>query len=92
MYVSHPRLFYSLGLRYAFGMPFQLLFRVFFLQRDLMVRGELVRIKNGEIADPSTLRRSAQRKLGHSFAVVYLAPDSTDVSATLLRWSDTVYI
>lgn len=46
-----------------------------------MIRGELVRVQNGAIVDPSKMRRSAQRKLGHTYAVVYTEPDSEDV-----RW------
>ena len=46
-----------------------------------MIRAEMVRVKNGEIVDTSTLRRSAQRKLGHTYAVVYTELDSEDVSA-----------
>eukprot|EP00903_Cladosiphon_okamuranus_P016049 g14818.t1 len=43
-----------------------------------MVRAELVRVKNGEVVDPAKLRRSAQRKLGHTYSLVYLEPDSED--------------
>ncbi|CAB1120835.1 unnamed protein product [Ectocarpus sp. CCAP 1310/34] len=51
---------------------------VLMIPRHKMVRGELVRVKNGEVVDPVKLRRSAQRKLGHSYNVVYLEPDSED--------------
>lgn len=44
-----------------------------------MVRAELVRVKNGEVVNPAKLRRSAQRKLGHTYSLVYLEPDSEDV-------------
>ncbi|CBJ28968.1 hypothetical protein Esi_0127_0045 [Ectocarpus siliculosus] len=53
---------------------------VLMIPRHKMVRGELVRVKNGEVVDPIKLRRSAQRKLGHSYNVVYLEPDSEDPS------------
>lgn len=45
-----------------------------------MVRAELVRLKNGQVVDPATLRRSAQRKLGHTYSVVYMEADSEEVS------------
>ncbi|CAM9417293.1 unnamed protein product, partial [Ectocarpus sp. 4 AP-2014] len=51
---------------------------VLMIPRHKMVRGELVRVKNGDVVDPIKLRRSAQRKLGHSYNVVYLEPDSED--------------
>lgn len=44
-----------------------------------MVRAELVRVKNGEVVNPVKLRRSAQRKLGHTYSLVYQEPDSEDV-------------
>lgn len=45
-----------------------------------MVRAELVRLKNGQVVDPAVLRRSAQRKLGHTYSLVYLEPDSEEVT------------
>lgn len=50
-----------------------------------MVRAELVRLKNGEVVNPAKLRRSAQRKLGHTYSLVYLEPDSEDVRRRLHR-------
>lgn len=44
-----------------------------------MVRGEVVRLKNGKVVNPADLRRSAQRKLGHTYSLVYVEPDSEDV-------------
>lgn len=44
-----------------------------------MVRADMVRLKDGVIVDSSKMRRSAQRKLGHSYAVIYMEPDSEDV-------------
>lgn len=52
--------------------------KVLTIPRMNMIRGELVRVKNGAIVDPSKMRRSAQRKLGHTYAVVYTEPDSED--------------
>eukprot|EP00904_Undaria_pinnatifida_P011061 jgi/Undpi1/7085/HiC_scaffold_22.g09559.m1 len=49
-----------------------------YVPRMRMIRGELVRVKNGELADPSQMRRSAQRKLGHTYSIVYTQPDSED--------------
>ncbi|CAM9184426.1 unnamed protein product, partial [Hapterophycus canaliculatus] len=48
------------------------------IPREHMVRGELVRLKNGQVVNPADLRRSAQRKLGHTYSVVYVEPDSED--------------
>ncbi len=58
--------------RFARGTSFQ-------FQHSLMVRAELVRLKNGQVVDPATLRRSAQRKLGHTYSVVYMEADSEEV-------------
>ncbi|CAM9976153.1 unnamed protein product [Scytosiphon promiscuus] len=48
------------------------------IPRGHMVRGEVVRLKNGQVVNPADLRRSAQRKLGHTYSLVYLEPDSED--------------
>ena len=40
----------------------------------------MVRVRNGEIVSNYTkLKRAIQRKLGHSYAIVYMEPDSEDV-------------
>lgn len=61
--------------------PVMTITRIGVPQRQHMVRADLVRVKSGDIVDPSTLRRSAQRKLGHSYALVYVEPDSVEVGA-----------
>ncbi|CAM9883811.1 unnamed protein product [Pylaiella littoralis] len=48
------------------------------IPRANMVRADLVRLKNGQEIDPSRLRRSAQRKLGHTYSLIYVEPDSED--------------
>lgn len=49
-------------------------------QRSKLVAGEMVRVKKGEIApDYGRLKRSEQRKLGYSYAIVYIEADSEDV-------------
>ena len=57
-----------------------------------MIRGELVRVKNGELADPSQMRRSAQRKLGHTYSIVYTQPDSEDVSTAWMSIHQCIVI
>lgn len=45
-----------------------------------MVGAELVRVKDGNIADTTGMRKSAARRLGYSYAIVVAEADSADVS------------
>ncbi|CAM9756903.1 unnamed protein product, partial [Ascophyllum nodosum] len=49
------------------------------IPRSRLIRADMVRVRNGEIVSNYTkLKRAIQRKLGHSYAIVYMEPDSED--------------